>query len=180
MNTCRQIVINDYLKPVVVVGFMIVIVALLMPDLSFAQEGWGDWDSGQDGWDSDPGSQVTDERMNVFLGSSDIYVKSGIAAVAGVIVYVLFLFLFKMLVSKMWSPTKVFTVIFSSLLISWYAVLFICFSEYTVIQAYAADISVADYLKKLNLQLVLFSFFGWVVLSLIISTILRGNAASNA
>ena len=176
MNLCNRISLNDYLKPVVVVNLLILVTALLAPDLGFAEEGWGSW-----GDEPDNGSTViTDERMNVFLGSSDIYVKLGVAVAAGIIVYVTFLFLFKVLIRKEQPPAKVFMMIFSSLLISWYVVLFICFSEYTLIQPYVPDISVGDYLQKLNLQLVLFSFLGWVVVSLIISSLMRGNAVSNS
>lgn len=176
MNVCNQISLNDYVKPVVAVMLLVLVTALLVPDLSFAAEGWDDW--GKPG-DADGSMVLTDERRNVFLGSSDIYVKLGVAVAAGIIVYVTFLFLFKVLIRKEQPPAKAFVVTFSLLLISWYVVLFVCFSEYTVIQAYAPDISVGDYLQKLNLQLVLFSFLGWVVLSLIVSTLMRGNVTSN-
>ncbi len=175
MNICNWILLSNYVKPVVAVMSLVFVAALLVSDLGFAAKGWNNWPGGGNG------SQVlTDERINVFLGSSNINVKLGVAVAAAIIVYVTCLFLFKVLIRKEQPPAKVFMVTFSLLFISWYVVLFICFSEYTVIQAYALDISVGDYLQKLNLQLVLFSFFGWVVVSLIISTLMRGNAVNNS
>lgn len=168
MNICNQISFNKYLQSIVV-NLLTLMTALLLPSLGFAEN-----------WPGGNGSTLlTDERMNVFIGSGDIYVKLGVAVAAAIMFYVTFLFLFKVFIRKELSPTKVFMVIFSSLLISWYAVLFICFSEYTVIQAYASNISVGDYLQKLNLKLVLFSLLGWVIVSLVVSTLLRGNTVSN-
>ena len=175
MNVQYQNLIRAYARPILALIGMVLVACVLALDIGYAAEGWDDWP------EEGNGSQVlTDERMNVFLGSSNIYVKLGAAAVAGILVYILFLFVFKSLIKKERPPAKVFTVTFSLLLISWYVVLFFCFSEYTVIQAYAPDISVRDYFGKLNLQLVLFSFVGWAVVSLILSTLMRGNTASNS
>ncbi len=161
---------KDYISFLVFLLFLFICaqVNFVQPELALAQE---------DGWIE--AEQTIEGRYNVFLQTSNIALKIGGFFVGAIISYTVFFFLFKALIKKNKSPAKIFTVTFSLFMFTLYFLAFLCFSEYTIIQDYEAQLPLRDYLSNLSRVFVLITLMIWVFISLTVTIYLRGNSDKN-
>ena len=99
--------------------------------------------------------------------------KIGVFILLVVVSYVLFWLAFRFRIRQNKSPAKAFMFFFSLYMFTVFLSVFVCFSEYALLQAYDSDLS---YLSQVNWTLVLIIFFVWVPFSIGITYFLKGKS----
>lgn len=112
-------------------------------------------------------------HFNIILHTENPLIKIGVFLALTVIFYLVSWAIFRFVIMKFKSPAKTFVYCFLGFLLLVYASAFICFSEYTMIQAYDKN---APYISQLNWMIILVSFAIWAIFSLVLTYIMRGKA----
>lgn len=124
----------------------------------------------KEGW-TEPGVNGK-TRYNIFLKTDKFSIKLVVFIALTVIFYLASWAIFRAVIMSLKSPAKTFAYSFLGFLLLVYASIFICFSEYAMIQAYDKD---KLYIFQLNWMVVLVISAIWIIGSLLFTYLMKGK-----
>ncbi|MFH2044808.1 MAG: hypothetical protein ABIK92_06655 [Pseudomonadota bacterium] len=126
-----------------------------------------DWEKGSEGRDN-----PSDGYYNILFKTENLLLKVCIFVLIVLVLYILFWTIFNFRIKQNKSPAKAFTVFFSLFMLSIIPAVFICFSEYAMLQTYDSQMT---YFSQINWIYVGLFCCIWVPLSIGMTSFLKGR-----